>query len=210
MTTIKELITLIKRKVFNIILMYNVGERRVNGMLNANDVANFFIEVGSYNDNTEMTNARINKLLYFAQGWHLALKGTPLFNEDFEAWDYGPIINSIYQKYKSHKKGLITKPDDDFSIDDISEDDFEFLSDVFTFYVNDSTYALIKETHKKDSPWERVYACGMNNKINKEDIKNYFIKNNNFRSFKDVINTLPKEANINNEGYTVLPKEYEY
>ena len=49
--------------------------------MKAIDVANFFITVGLMNEGTEMTNARINKLLYFAQGWHLAKTGEPLFNE---------------------------------------------------------------------------------------------------------------------------------
>lgn len=52
-------------------------------MITAMDVANFFIDLTN-NSKTDdkMTNLRINKLLYFAQGEYLAKYGTPLFDED--------------------------------------------------------------------------------------------------------------------------------
>lgn len=177
--------------------------------MKANDVANFFIEVGSYNEGTEMTNARINKLLYFAQGWHLALKDSPLFDEEIEAWGFGPVVKDIYFKYKNNGDNAIKKTDDNFNIDTVDADDFDFLSDVFAFYANDSTYSLINKTHEAGTPWSKVYAPMRNNVISKDEIKKYFKENNEFKTFNDVLETLPKEGYINNEGYTVLPKDYE-
>ena len=36
-----------------------------------------------------MTNLKLQKLLYYMQGFHLAVFDTPLFDEDIEAWQYG-------------------------------------------------------------------------------------------------------------------------
>ncbi len=39
---------------------------------------------------------KLHKLLYYAAGWHLGFTGEPLFDEDIEAWQYGPVVPSIY------------------------------------------------------------------------------------------------------------------
>ena len=47
-----------------------------------------------------MTNMKLQKMLYYQQGFHLAYFETPLFDEDIEAWMYGPVVPSMYEKYK--------------------------------------------------------------------------------------------------------------
>lgn len=42
-----------------------------------------------------MTNMKLQKMLYYQQGLHLAYFGTPLFDEDLEAWMYGPVVPSV-------------------------------------------------------------------------------------------------------------------
>ena len=63
------------------------------------DVANFFInlanETGSY-----ISNLKLQKLVYYAQAWYLALYNDSLFPEDFQAWIHGPVIPVLYAKYK--------------------------------------------------------------------------------------------------------------
>ena len=76
-------------------------------MTKAADVADFFIELAQGDENDTITNLRINKLLYFAQAWYMARFDKPLFEEDFEAWDWGLVIPSIYKKYKENGKNNI-------------------------------------------------------------------------------------------------------
>ena len=52
-----------------------------------------------------MTNLRLQKLLYFAQGWHLARFGRPLFDASIEAWPYGPVVPEVYRAYKEYGAG---------------------------------------------------------------------------------------------------------
>lgn len=35
-------------------------------------------------------------MLYYQQGFHLAMFGTPLFEEDIEAWMYGPVVSKCF------------------------------------------------------------------------------------------------------------------
>jgi uncharacterized phage-associated protein len=48
----------------------------------------------------EVNNLKLNKLLYYAQAWHLGRYGEPLFPERFQAWSTGPVIPALYWKYK--------------------------------------------------------------------------------------------------------------
>jgi uncharacterized phage-associated protein len=47
-----------------------------------------------------LTNIKLQKLLYYAQAWYLALQDKPLFSEDFEARVNGPVLPSQYQRFK--------------------------------------------------------------------------------------------------------------
>lgn len=173
------------------------------------DVANFFITVGSYNEGSEMTNARINKLLYFAQGRYLATYGKPLFDEKIEAWKFGPIIEEIYHSFKSYGNNIITKTKGEFDIEEMDDDDFQFLSDVFTNYADYSTSALIDKTHENGSPWSKVYIPNKNVVIPQNLIKKYFSKMPAMRTVSDSLQNIPTIGYINDEGYTVLPKRYD-
>jgi uncharacterized phage-associated protein len=50
-----------------------------------------------------LTNLKLQKLIYYAQAWHLALKGKPLFEENFQAWIHGPVLPSQYQRFKTYE-----------------------------------------------------------------------------------------------------------
>lgn len=49
-----------------------------------------------------LTNLKLQKLLYYQQGFHLANFGTPLFKEDIEAWMYGPVVPCIYDHFREY------------------------------------------------------------------------------------------------------------
>ena len=39
-----------------------------------------------------LTNLRLQKLLYYVQGWSLGERGRPMFREEIQAWRYGPVV----------------------------------------------------------------------------------------------------------------------
>jgi uncharacterized phage-associated protein len=69
-------------------------------MLSCFGVANYFIAVANKN-NGDINNSKLQKLVYYAQAWHLAIHDTALFHEDFEAWIHGPVVPALFQKYKN-------------------------------------------------------------------------------------------------------------
>ena len=62
-------------------------------------VANRFLRL-AWNDGKEITPLKMQKLVYFAHGWHLALVDRPLLSETIQAWQFGPVISSLYQAFK--------------------------------------------------------------------------------------------------------------
>jgi len=68
--------------------------------LSDRDIANYFIWLASQSD-VEINAYKLQKLIYYAQAWHLAIYGTPLFNADFQAWVHGPVIPALLERYTS-------------------------------------------------------------------------------------------------------------
>ena len=66
-----------------------------------NKVADWFIhfahEVGD-----PITNLKLQKLVYYAQAWYLALHGKRLFPAEFQAWVHGPVCHSLYQRFRGY------------------------------------------------------------------------------------------------------------
>ena len=58
------------------------------------DVAKWFLQKES------MNQRKLQKLCYYAQAWHYALCGTPLFDADFEAWVHGPVNRDIWNYFR--------------------------------------------------------------------------------------------------------------
>ncbi|PFV15888.1 hypothetical protein COK96_24685 [Bacillus cereus] len=68
------------------------------------EVANYFLSKSIPNTEYSITHLKLQKLVYYAQGWHLALNdGQKLFDEDIRAWVHGPVCPKLYEMYNHHK-----------------------------------------------------------------------------------------------------------
>ena len=115
-------------------------------MANVFDVANLFIQIANQSEDDSITNLKLNKLLYYAQGTFLARTGKPLFSNQIEAWTFGPVVPEIYQKYKVCSNTPIPTCDEiDPSV--FSEDEFDTLLDVIREYGKYTGGTLVNMTH---------------------------------------------------------------
>ncbi|EFA69826.1 hypothetical protein CEP10_09870 [Cylindrospermopsis raciborskii S07] len=145
-------------------------------MLTCFDVARYFIhlanETGSY-----ISNLKLQKLVYYAQAWHLALYDTALFEEEFEAWVHGPVIPVLYQQYK----GFGWRPiQQEVEEPNLPENIRSFLDEVVEVYFQCDAYELERMTHQ-ETPWIESRARGSlpmdapcNEIITKESIREYY------------------------------------
>jgi uncharacterized phage-associated protein len=152
----------------------------------ANLIAYAFVNK-AIQDGNPITQMKLQKMLYFAQGVHLVLNDkSPLFKEHFQAWKYGPVIPDIYQAYKFYGSQPIT---DTFFVTLWNSEDFEAgindLDEKARHTIN-LTWENTKEidaiklsnwTHSPDSPWSKYYKNNVPDLIiPNEDIYNYFTK----------------------------------
>lgn len=142
----------------------------------AKDIANFFIQSAIDSPTSDlMTNLKLNKLLYFAQGEYLAKYHAPLFEDVIEAWEYGAVVPSIYRKYQSHKRNPISVVDGNYSDDMFTNEEMDLLADVVVVYGRYSASELVNLTHIRGCPWDNVYEKNKNNIIDIDSMYSYFI-----------------------------------
>lgn len=130
-------------------------------------VANFFLDL--YNQEKDddvppIDPLKLQKLLYYAHAWHLALKDAPLFDEDIEAWPWGPVVRDIYIQFKDYKRDPITRHAVHLDADSMSlkepppppDETKEFLRLVWEAHKKYNGIQLSNSTHAKGEPWEIV------------------------------------------------------
>lgn len=133
-------------------------------------IANYLISLANLEEEDFITNLKLQKLLYYAQGFHLALFEKPLFTEKIEAWQYGPVVPNVYQIYnKKYESNPIAQPYD-FKIDQYSQETQELLDEVYEVYGQYTAPILKRFTHQ-EPPWKET---DLNEEIAPDLMKAYF------------------------------------
>ncbi|WP_236851740.1 Panacea domain-containing protein [Candidatus Sodalis pierantonius] len=121
-----------------------------------------------------MSNLKLQKLVYYAQGFSLALLNRPLFNEEIEAWMHGPVVPELYRKYKDFKNQALPLPENDIDFSKFSEDEKELLDEVYRVYGQYSAWKLRDMTHS-EPPWANSYIEGYGKSpIPHDSMKSFF------------------------------------
>lgn len=115
---------------------------------NAHQVANFFLWFAHQHGDL-LSNLKLQKLVYYAQAWHLALRGEPLFDEPVQAWVHGPVVPGIYQRFRDFGWRPISVNPEKPPFDPDTE---EHLVEVMRVYGGFSAYELELMTHQ-ERPW---------------------------------------------------------
>ena len=119
--------------------------------LNVHEVADYFLVGTSDDAYSQITHLVLQKLLYYGQGFHLALQGDPLFEEDIQAWKHGPVVPSIYQSYRGFRKHPIARPDLEASNvrESLAPEAREILDAVWALYGQIPAWQLSDLTHSE-------------------------------------------------------------
>lgn len=123
-------------------------------MHSALDVAAWFLNEIDRKAGDSITNLKLQKLVYYAQAWSVALLNQPLFPDEIEAWAHGPVVEAVYQKYKGFRYDTIPrsprKPR-------FAPQELTVLEDVFAIYGEHSAKFLEDLTHEED-PWRAAWG----------------------------------------------------
>ena len=167
---------------------YNRGDTNMKYITNANTLSSYIIYQYSRKYNKNISPIKLQKALYFTFAYWAGFIGKSkndkyveeqidlspyLFEEEFEAWTYGPVIPKIYNDYKNNKIEIINEvPDDISSIDILKETIDSILEDTFEI----SDFKLVALSHE-DKVWQNNYNEDEENHnriIKREDIYNEY------------------------------------
>jgi len=144
----------------------------------ARAIANYFLE-RARREGKALDQMKIQKLVYFANGWHIAIRGEPLIDEQVEAWRYGPVIQSLRDALREYGDQAIDAPISYLvprvgvnvldaieevvrTIDTANAPDLDFvralLDRVWQVYGKYTGIQLSNMTHEPGSPWDQVNA----------------------------------------------------
>jgi uncharacterized phage-associated protein len=123
-------------------------------MYAANQIASAFVD-RAIKDKSYLTHMKLQKLIYIANGIHLALNAEPLIDEPIETWDYGPVIQSVYRNYKVFGSSRISvNPYQNLlpaeKLDDKAK---KAINDAWLVGKDIDGIQLSNWTHKEGSPW---------------------------------------------------------
>ncbi|MEM7655825.1 MAG: type II toxin-antitoxin system antitoxin SocA domain-containing protein [Bacteroidota bacterium] len=122
--------------------------------ISASIIANFFLSLSEPEIGDFISNLKVQKLVYYAQGFHLAMFDQPLFLDPIYAWEHGPVVPTLYHHFKRNGSEAIPLPTEDeaedFSL--LSQDQKELLHEVYTVYGQYSAWKLRNLTHQ-EAPW---------------------------------------------------------
>ena len=148
------------------------------------DVKELAIGIISYcnNNNIRISNLKLQKILYYIQGYDIKETHEPAFDAEIHNWQYGPVVEEVYFEYNQFRGEDIVLKDYD------RRDGFfkrknainDIVLKVLNNCKNKSAFELVEMTHKED-PWKNTRQ----NEVIKLDIISEYFSNNNPLKIKE-------------------------
>lgn len=157
-------------------------------MHDARGIANFFLD---YADEKKISVKLMSllKMIFYAHGWYLSMKDKPLVAQEFEAWEYGPVVRSVWEAFKTsgkrplHQRALrldvVSRVYSEVR-EPLSAEEATFLRQIFDAYCHVDAFDLSAATHAEGSPWDKIWNApnGVINvamKISNDEIRRWFL-----------------------------------
>jgi uncharacterized phage-associated protein len=118
-------------------------------MPTVHDVADYLLWLAD-RDRIGVDHLKLQKLVYYAQAFHLGSTGEPLFEEELRAWQYGPVCLELWERYRYRRDYL--QPPESPSEGVFSDDAREVVTMVYQRFRELSGIELFRRTHEED-PW---------------------------------------------------------
>lgn len=135
----------------------------------------FYIVQENYEAGDIISNLKMQKLLYYAQGYFLASYKTPLFLDRIEAWKYGPVVKSVYDRFAKYERLAIDfKELENYNASIYTKEHLDFLPFIFNKYNSLSAWELVQKTHNEI--WKEYFSEYNTNEIPIDKIQEFFIK----------------------------------
>ena len=147
---------------------YNRGVINMEYIMSSESLASYIVYLYEKEYHKTISPIKLQKALYFTFAYWPGFIGKSkkgqyveeqidlspyLFEEEFEAWTYGPVLPTIYNKYKDNKLEIIKEHPKELSISDTLKETIDsILKDTFEI----SDFKLVALSHE-DKVWQMNY-----------------------------------------------------
>ena len=107
-----------------------------------------------------ITNLQLQKILYFLQKKHLVEFGSCLFDDDIQAWQFGPVVPEVYYQFCGFGSGAITMK---YEIN-LESKDIDLINPIVEDKRTKNPWDLVSETHAPGKAWDITYRNGLGNR----------------------------------------------
>lgn len=119
-----------------------------------------------------ISNLKLQKLLYYVQGYFIAVFGEKLFNNEIEAWQYGPVVREMYNHFKMNGSSSISL-EEDSTIATLNKEQEALFNEILKEYSQYSAIKLMHMTHE-ELPWVETFNKNPQGVISFNLMKKYF------------------------------------
>jgi len=145
---------------------------------NALAIANEFLD----RNGAALPQMKLQKLVYIANGWNLAINREPLIAGRFEAWDGGPVVRKIWNHIRDfgfncdNRKLAPKGKSEPFSVQ-LDQKEADVIDHVWSRYGQYTGLELSEMTHQPGTPWSNAYyGSGRNSILPQTDIHQHFVE----------------------------------
>jgi uncharacterized phage-associated protein len=121
-----------------------------------------------------LTPLQLLKLAYIAHGWSFPIRKQGLIGERIEAWQYGPVIPSLYHSLKDFRAEPVTRPVPGSSISPLAVEEAALVDKIYEVYGKYSGGQLSAMTHRTGTPWDVAWQLGKNSRIDDGMISDHY------------------------------------
>ncbi len=139
------------------------------------DVADYFLSKVDEEAGDVISNLMLQKMVYYAQGFSLAVYDKPLFEEDLIAWQHGPVCVPLYQKFQNGDCASGIPAPISLNLEKFSQSDKELLDEVYAVYGQFSAWKLrnmtLGEAPLKETPVNGIISLRVMKSFFKERLR---------------------------------------
>ena len=100
-----------------------------------------------------ISNLKLQKLLYYAQGVYVGITGIRLFEDALVAWEHGPVVIDVYHEYARYGAGGIEYDKENPPEETYTKEEENILEQVYCYFGQYSAWKLRNMTHE-ERPWK--------------------------------------------------------
>lgn len=141
------------------------------GYYTAFQIANAFIDKCNRDDGDSITNLKLQKYLYYCQGYYLGMYGESLFDEGIEKWYKSPVVPEVFHYYDENY-GFESIPADEATDhkEELDEQTVKFIDELYSILEEFSAIKLMRMVNMEPP----VANAELKQEISTEEMQQYF------------------------------------